>query len=404
VLQRIIAVAHRICNALLIARLPRQRIFRLQIMTTSSPPTSPAPKQTPLFDQHVALDARMVDFGGWHLPVNYGSQIEEHLAVRKSAGIFDVSHMTVWDIEGDETIPYLRKILANDIDRVSNTPGKAIYSCLLNETGGVIDDLIAYYLSSNHCRVVTNAGPRNKVKKWLLEQAKNFTVNVVEQPELALIAVQGPDALKKFHQAVGPLVREPVADLKKFCSIQISEWFIGRTGYTGENGIEVILPNRDAAGLWDSLINVGLQPCGLGARDTLRLEAGLSLYGNDLDEQHSPLESGLLWTVSLQDHARKFIGRRALEDQMQSSHKQLVGLVLEDRGVLRGHQKVLINGRECGEITSGTWSPSLEKSIALARISGDAGNKCSVEIRKKPVAARIVPVPFIKNGVSQVGK
>jgi aminomethyltransferase len=376
-------------------------------MTSSSSTNSkPAtiPKQTPLFDQHVSLGARMVNFGGWQLPVNYGSQIEEHLAVRKSAGIFDVSHMTVWDVEGDDTIPYLSKILANDIERVSNTPGKAIYSCLLNKNGGVVDDLITYYLSDTHCRVVTNAGPREKVKKWLREQASDFTVNLIEQPELALIAIQGPDALQKFYQAVGPIVGGPVDELKKFFSIQISDWFIGRTGYTGENGIEVILPNRDAVGLWESLINIGLQPCGLGARDTLRLEAGLSLYGNDLDEQHTPLESGLLWTVSLQDPNRNFIGRRALEGQMQSSHKQLVGLVLEDRGILRSHQKVLINGQERGEITSGTWSPSLEKSIALARITGDAGNNCSVEIRNKLVAARIVPVPFIKNGVSQVGK
>ena len=377
-------------------------------MTSNSSSTL---QQTPLFEQHVALGARMVDFGGWHLPVNYGSQIEEHLAVRKHAGVFDASHMTVWDIEGKDTVPYLRKILANDIERVSAIKGKAVYSCLLNQGGKVIDDLIAYYLTDTHCRVVTNAGTRQKVKKWLLEQAENMSLTVTEHPDLALIAIQGPEAVEQFQRAVEPALEESVNELKKFCSTQLStqlspqprEWFIGRTGYTGEDGLEVILPNAEAAGLWQSLIDIGLQPCGLGARDTLRLEAGLCLYGNDLDEQHTPLESGLLWTVSLHDPKRDFIGRRALEDQMQSSHEHLIGLVLEDKGVLRSHQPVLFDGQVRGEITSGTWSPSLDRSIAMARVKGDAGKNCTVEIRNKPVTARVVPVPFIKNGKSQLG-
>ena len=376
-------------------------------MTSSGSPSPPTLLQTPLFEQHVTLGARMVDFGGWHLPVNYGSQIEEHLAVRKHAGVFDASHMTVWDIEGKDTVPYLRKILANDIERVSAIKGKAVYSCLLNQNGKVIDDLIAYYLADTHCRVVTNAGTRQKVKKWLLEQAENMSLTVTERADLALIAIQGPQAVEQFQHAVGPALGESVNELKKFCSTQLStqlgEWFIGRTGYTGEDGLEVILPNAEASGLWQSLIDNGLQPCGLGARDTLRLEAGLCLYGNDLDEQHTPLESGLLWTVSLHDPKRGFIGRRALENQMQSSHEHLIGLVLEDKGVLRSQQAVLFDGQVRGEITSGTWSPSLDRSIAMARVIGDAGKNCMIEIRNKPVAARVVPVPFIKNGKSQLG-
>ena len=359
--------------------------------------------QTPLHEHHLALQARMVDFGGWHMPVNFGSQIEEHLAVRQSAGIFDVSHMTVWEITGQDTIHFLRKLLANDIASVSDSPGKALYSCMLNPQGGVIDDLIVYYVSDTRCRMVTNAGTREKVAAWLAEQSTDFDVTVDERPDLALIAIQGPEAINRFSGIIDDDFAKALAQVKKFGSIEYGNWFTGRTGYTGEDGVEVILPDIEAPSLWQRLLDSGLQACGLGARDTLRLEAGLCLYGNDLDEDHTPLESGLLWTVSLKDPERDFIGRAALETQAQASTPRLIGLALENKGVLRSQQKVFNNEQEAGEITSGTWSPSLERSIAMARVQGNVGQTCSVEIRGKQVPATVVPVPFIKNGVSQLG-
>jgi len=353
---------------------------------------------TPLYPQHTKLDAKIVDFGGWALPVNYGSQIEEHKAVRNDVGMFDVSHMTVSDVTGADTLAFLSKLLANDIKKATSSNGKALYSCMLNEQGGVIDDLIVYYITPTHCRLVTNASTNEKDMAWLQQQATAFDVSVTERPELALLAVQGPNAIKACQQVLPLEFAQLVDSLARFQGGFHNDEFAGRTGYTGEDGIEFIVSAELANELWEQLIELGVQPCGLGARDTLRLESGMSLYGNDLDEQHSPLESGLKWTVSL-NVDRDFIGKKALIETAPST--QMIGLILLDKGVLRGHQKVLIDGEEVGEITSGTFSPSLEQSIALARINADItlniGEQVQIAIRKRQLNAVVAHYPFIKN-------
>lgn len=387
--------------------------------------------QTPLLSEHLNLGARVVDFGGWALPVNYGSQVDEHHAIRKDVGMFDVSHMTVSDITGPDTIKFLSHLLANDIGKAvyakpkidsaidsavktttdeSINTGRALYSCMLNEQGGVIDDLIAYRLSDEHCRLVTNAATNVKDMAWIKKQAEGYSIEFTEQPELALIAVQGPNAIKKVID-IFPSYAQLVKNLKRFQggfadranhidntnneNSHSSDTFIGRTGYTGEDGVEIILPAAQAGTTWQALINAGVQPCGLGARDTLRLEAGMALYGNDLDEKHNPIESGLKWTVSL-DEQRDFIGKAAL---LKKPAYKTIGLILEDRGVLRGHQNVIIDDQIVGEITSGTFSPTLEKSIAIARISVNANAKLGdfvhVEVRNKHLKCQVVKYPFI---------
>ncbi|MGH1426978.1 MAG: glycine cleavage system aminomethyltransferase GcvT [Arenicella sp.] len=356
-------------------------------------------QQTPLLSEHLHLGARVVDFGGWALPVNYGSQVDEHHAVRNDAGMFDVSHMTVSDVTGTDTIPFLQYLLANDINKANSNDGKALYSCMLNEQGGVIDDLIVYRLNDQHCRLVTNAATNEKDMAWITQQATDFSVTFKEQPSLALIAVQGPNAITKVAQTF-PNYAELTLSLKRFQGSFVSNEhdehtpFIGRTGYTGEDGVEIILPAADAAQQWQALINAGIQPCGLGARDTLRLEAGMALYGNDLDENHTPIESGLKWTVSLNE--RDFIGKTSL---LQEPKFKMIGLILEDRGVLRGHQPVIFNEVSVGEITSGTFSPTLEKSIAIARINADTaaetGDVIHVEVRNKRLQCRVSKYPFI---------
>lgn len=356
---------------------------------------------TPLLPKHEELNAKIVDFGGWALPVNYGSQIEEHNSVRQDAGMFDVSHMTVSDVKGTETIAFLSYILANDINKVTQTPGKALYSCMLNQQAGVIDDLIVYYINEQHCRLVTNAGTNKKDMDWLNTQASAFDVSFAERPDLALLAVQGPNALQKCIDVLEPEFAKTVGSLNRFQGAFYNDEFAGRTGYTGEDGIEFIVTPELASSLWDKLLNAGVQPCGLGARDTLRLESGMSLYGNDLDEQHSPLESGLKWTVSLNDE-RDFIGKTAL--QTNSAQTKMIGLILDDRGVLRGHQRVVHDGVDIGEITSGTFSPSLEQSIAIARVNHSAelkvGDKVQIAVRKKLLSAIVAHYPFVKNGVA----
>jgi aminomethyltransferase len=355
------------------------------------------PRKTALYTQHQALNAKIVDFGGWALPVNYGSQIDEHRAVRSACGMFDVSHMTVSDVTGSETLAFLRKVLSNDIDKISDQPGKALYSCMLNEKGGVIDDLIVYFISSAHCRLVTNAGTNEKVMAWLKKHALDFDIRFEERPELALIAVQGPNALDVCAQVLPNDLAEATRSLERFQGAFVGSDFVGRTGYTGEDGVELIINSELANSLWSSLIDAGVQACGLGARDTLRLEAGMSLYGNDLDEEHTPLESGLKWALAMKND-REFIGRHALENS--NSPKNLVGLILQGRGVLRGHQEIFIGDQAIGEITSGTFSPSLEQSIGLARVNCKLkiGDQVEIAVRNKRLEAVVAKYPFIKNG------
>jgi aminomethyltransferase len=358
--------------------------------------------RTPLYDTHVAAGARIVDFGGWDMPVNYGSQIEEHHAVRRDAGMFDVSHMCVVDLRGERVRAYLRRLLANDVARLKQS-GKALYSCMLREHGGVIDDLIVYFMDDQWFRMVVNAGTREKDLGWLREQAAVDGVAVEPRTDLAMIAVQGPNARQKAASVTGPDVAARALQVGPFFGLDAGELFIARTGYTGEDGWEITLPAERAAEFWARLRDAGVAPCGLGARDTLRLEAGMNLYGNDMDETTSPLESGLGWTVAWDPQDRNFIGRAALVAQKADARtRKLVGLLVEERTVLRSHQKVLVPGVGEGEVTSGTFSPTLQRSIGFARVPAQTADRCEVEIRGKLVPARIVRPPFVRNGKAAI--
>jgi len=353
--------------------------------------------RTPLYDTHVAAGARMVDFGGWDMPVNYGSQIDEHHAVRRDAGMFDVSHMCVLDLTGPRIREFLQYLLANDVAKLKTT-GKALYSCMLNERGGVIDDPIVYFMTESWFRMVVNAGTRDKDIAWIKQQAVAFNVDVKVRDELAMIAVQGPNARTKAVSVLGAEAQSAL-ELKVFSGGEFGRYFIARTGYTGEDGFEVVMPKAEAGELWLKFKAAGIAECGLGARDTLRLEAGMNLYGNDMDENQSPLESGLTWTIAFEPKDRNFIGRAALDAQQAAGvPRKMVGLLLEERGVLRSHQAVIVDGQPNGEISSGTFSPTLERSIALARVPVAAQGTVKVDIRGKQLAARIVPYPFARQG------
>jgi aminomethyltransferase len=357
-------------------------------------------RRTPLFHLHQQLGARIVDFGGWDMPVQYGSQIGEHHAVRRDAGVFDVSHMCVVEIRGARARAFLGHLLANDVGRL-RLPGEALYSCMLNEAGGVLDDLIAYYLSDTWFRLVVNAGTRDSDLAWIRRQAEPFAITVEERVDVAMLAVQGPEARAKLAQLL-PSAQAPAAlGLDSFTGAVLGGWFVSRTGYTGEDGFEVMMPAADAVPAWRSLNSLGVASCGLGARDTLRLEAGMNLYGLDMDQSTHPFDSALGWTVALQPEAREFIGRHALEAiRAAGVHRRLVGLVLEDRGVLRSHQKVLVAGEPAGEITSGSFSPTLERSIALARLPAGSVSAVQVQVRDKLLGARVVKPPFVRYGRS----
>jgi aminomethyltransferase len=351
--------------------------------------------RTPLYSAHLEAGARLVDFAGWEMPLHYGSQLEEHHAVRRDAGMFDTSHMRAIDVEGSGARAFLRYALANDVARLRQ-PGKALYSCLLNDAGGVLDDLIVYYLRDDLFRAIVNAGTAGKDLRWL-EGLRSSGVTLRPRRDLAMIAVQGPQAREKTFQAL-PGLRAAAEPLGAFFGAQAGDAFVARTGYTGEDGFELLVPADHALETWRRLADAGVQPCGLGARDTLRLEAGMNLYGHDMDESVTPLESGLAWTVS-SDDTREFVGKAALA---RKPARELTGLVLRGRGgVLRAHQKVqAANGG--GEVTSGGFSPTLERSIALARLpAGTApGATVQVEVRDKKLDALVVKPPFVRRGKS----
>jgi aminomethyltransferase len=353
-------------------------------------------QQTPLYQAHIDAGGKMVDFGGWEMPLNYGSQIEEHHQVRKNVGMFDVSHMTTVDFKGAEAKLFLQTLIANDVDKLK-TPGKALYSCMLNDNGGVIDDLIVYYLNDEYYRMVINAGTTKKDIAWINTQVDGFDVSVEPQLNLAMIAIQGPNARAKLFEAM-PGIEEIASELKPFNAVSLGGLFIARTGYTGEDGFEIMLPEKSAEFTWKMLLEVGVKPCGLGARDTLRLEAGMSLYGVEMNDEISPLESALTWTVDLNNKNRQFIGRKALEKlKDEGVKKTIVGLVLEGKGVIRNHQKV-ITSLGNGEVTSGSFSPTMGKAIALASVPIGVTGFCEIEIRKNKVSAKIIKPPFVRNG------
>ena len=369
----------------------------------------PAPamtQKTILNDAHRALGAKMVDFGGWDMPLSYGSQLDEHHQVRRDAGMFDVSHMTVVDLRGARVREFLRRLVANSVDKLQK-PGKALYTCMLNDRGGVIDDLIVYFLAEDFFRLVVNAATRDKDLAWITTQAAPFGVEVSERPELAMIAVQGPNARAKVLDLLSADTAPAASKITRFAATEAVTrdgipLFLARTGYTGEDGFEIVVPQERAVALWDALLAAGVKPAGLGARDTLRLEAGMNLYGQDMDEDVTPYEAALAWTVAL-DEGRDFTGRAALEAQQAAgAPRRMVGLVMDEKGVLRHGQAVRTAAGD-GEILSGTFSPTLGKAIAFARVPAGELGEVRVDIRGRDVPVRIVKFPFVRDGKAQEG-
>ncbi|MGO1624730.1 MAG: glycine cleavage system aminomethyltransferase GcvT [Psychrobacter sp.] len=387
-------------------------------MTDTQNTNTSAPQRTPLYQSHVDSNGKLVNFSGWELPINYGSQIEEHEAVRTDAGMFDVSHMVVADIVGADTKAWLQKLLANDVNKLKTT-GKALYSGMLNEQGGVIDDLIVYLMNAEETqyRIVSNAATRDKDLAQFHKVADSFDISITERPELAMLAVQGPNAVEKLAQTK-PSWADTLAALKPFVGadltdIEGTDWFVARTGYTGEDGVEVIMHGDDAPAFFEQLKANGVQPAGLGARDTLRMEAGMNLYGHDMDETISPYECNMGWTLALKDE-RDFVGREALVSKRKQSKEdntamKQVGLLLTSRGVLREGMTVTINqgsdNEKIGIITSGTFSPSLKNSIAIARVPASLSEEDSVQVdlrgKGKFVDVRVLKLPFVRNGKKQ---
>ncbi len=359
-------------------------------------------RATPLLELHRSLRACVVEFGGWTLPLHFGSQIAEHHAVRRSAGVFDVSHMGIFDVRGAGARGLLERLLANDVGKLAD-PGRALYTCMLEQSGGIVDDLIVYFLGrQDGFRLVVNAATRDGDLEWIRGQAADAEVDIAERTDLALLAIQGPRARERVAELLPASDARLVLGLAPFAGCPIGGWFVARTGYTGEDGFEVMLPGGEAEALWRRLNAIGVASCGLGARDTLRLEAGLNLYGEDMDRTTHPYESGLGWTVALEPRSRGFIGRAALEAVRGRSPRKLVGLMLEGRGVLRARQRVSIPEGGEGHVTSGTYSPTLERSIALARVPAGAGARLEVDIRGRRAEARVVRPPFVRRGRSLV--
>ncbi|MBL4909466.1 MAG: glycine cleavage system aminomethyltransferase GcvT [Alteromonadaceae bacterium] len=355
--------------------------------------------KTVLHAKHIEAGAKMVDFHGWEMPINYGSQIEEHHAVRTDAGMFDVSHMTIVDIQGSDAKAYLRRLVINDVAKLT-IAGKALYTGMLNTAGGVIDDLIIYFFTETNYRLVVNSATRKKDLAWMNKQAQGFDITITERPEFGMIAVQGPNAKAKVATLLTAEQQAAVEGMKPFFGVQVGDLFIATTGYTGEDGYEIIVPETVTTDFWQKLLDAGVAPAGLGARDTLRLEAGMNLYGLDMDETISPIAANMAWTIAWEPEDRNFIGREVLAAQKAAGDQpKLVGLVLEAKGVLRSHQKVVTEFGE-GEITSGSFSPTLGYSVALARVprSVKVGDIVEVEMRKKRVKVIVTKPSFVRNG------
>ena len=358
--------------------------------------------RTALYDQHLAAGARIVDFGGWDMPLHYGSQKEEHHAVRRRAGVFDVSHMTVVDLVGADAQRFLGYLLANDVAKLSE-PGKALYSCMLNFDGGVVDDLIVYFFTPTSYRLIVNAATRSKDLDWIAARSDGFDVEIAERADLAMLAAQGPDARELAAGILPEASRETALGLAPFFGVDAGDWFVARTGYTGEDGFEILLPAEAAGDAWQALLDRDVAPCGLAARDTLRLEAAMNLYGNDMDDATSPLEAGLGWTVALRPEERDFVGRDALEAvRANPDRRRFVGLLLEDKGVLRAHQRVVVDDVGEGETTSGGFAPTIGRSIALARVPAGDYDRVRVDIRGRLLNARVVPTPFVRHGTVRI--
>lgn len=353
---------------------------------------------TPFYSNHLESNGKIVDFGGWALPVNYGSQIKEHEAVRNNAGMFDVSHMVITDVHGVDAKDFLRYLISNDVQKLEKHGiGKALYAALLNQEAGVIDDLIVYLMPFGY-RIVSNAATESKDLSWIKQVATGFKVELFPRRELAMLAVQGPDAIKKVSEA-HPAVAEKLAKLKPFMGFEHDGLFYARTGYTGEDGLEIMFPKENSSTLWLTLLDHGVIPCGLGARDTLRLEAGMNLYGHEMDESVTPISCAMDWVVDLSDENRDFIGKKAYQlIKMSPDNTVQVGLVMLGKGILRDGQILQKDGHDVGIITSGTFSPSLKVSIAIAHIKPNLAGELHVIIREKSEPVKIVKLPFVRNG------
>lgn len=356
-------------------------------------------KRTPLYDQHIACGAHTVDFHGWTMPLHYGSQLNEHHAVRKNVGLFDISHMGIIDIQGCDAREFLRHVLANDIARMAQ-PGSAQYSLLLQPDGGIVDDLIVYFLAENHYRLIINAGNRDSDPDWLSQHQNDFDIHLRLRTDLALLSLQGPMAADSLSLILAPPQRLDAMALKPFQCRQMNDWFIASTGYTGESGFEIVLPASQVIDVWQTLIDEDIQPVGLGARDTLRLEAGMNLYGQEMDHTTSPYDANLGWTIAWQPADRDFIGREALLQQKRQHSRQLVGLVLKQRGVMRKGMPVSFKTDNDGLITSGAFSPTLGCSIALARAPLEIGSQASVKIRGQEMPVEVTRPAFVRHGKS----
>ena len=346
-------------------------------------------KKTFLYQNHLENDAKIVNFSGWEMPLNYGSQIEEHKAVRNKVGMFDVSHMTVFQFEGKDKIEFLKKLLANDIGKI-NGKNKGLYSLILNHKAGIIDDVIAYHVE-NEFFLVSNCATYDNDKKWLESNAKSYEVNVKHRDDLGILAIQGPLSDK----IVSKILDFNCKEMSTFDVQVINEVIVAKTGYTGELGFELIAPGDILIKFWKNMLKLNVTPIGLGARDTLRIEAGYCLYGTDMDESINPYECGLGWTVDMDDAQRSFIGKDSLQNIDIKKSRKLVGVILNQKGVLRTGYK-LTDGDAKGEILSGSFSPILKKSIGFARTDPEFGLKGKVLIRNNALNVEIVSPRFIK--------
>ena len=349
--------------------------------------------KTALNNAHIELGAKMVNFSHWEMPISYTSLIEEHHAVRNTAGIFDVSHMSVFDFKGGDQVAFFEKIFANDIKKICNDD-KAIYGALLNEEGGILDDLIIYHANEKF-RLVSNCSTREQNRQWYEKHAVEFGVEVVERSDMGILAIQGPDALSKILSIDG--INPQVNNLQSFGCMFDGDKLYARTGYTGEDGLEIIVPSEDINQFWDQALKLGCTPIGLGARDTLRLEAGLNLYGNDMTIENHPYESNLGWTIDMTDENRQFIGKQALLSIDQSKSQKIVGIILRDKGVLRSGYEVIHNEGK-GVVLSGSYSPTLQSSIGLARVDQGYKKDGKVMIRNKMLNIDFVSPRFIERG------
>lgn len=357
-------------------------------------------QKTPLYQKHVDAGGKIVDFAGWQMPINYSSQLKEHNQVRQDSGMFDVSHMVIVDASGADTKAWLQKLLVNDVAKIPQH-GKALYSCMCDLNGGIIDDLIVYHFDAQNFRIVVNAATREKDLAWMEQQKQGFDVELKIRDDLAMIAIQGPKVIEKSKSVFNDSQLQQIEGLERFFGKKMeNEWMVARTGYTGEDGYEVMMPLAAAESFWDNCVNAGILPVGLGARDTLRLEAGMNLYGTDMDENYTPMDSGLSWTVSLDDESRNFNGRQKIAQQKQSGeHHRFIGLILEGKGILRNHLPLFEAGTDnaIGETTSGTFAPTVQQSIAFARVDSIC-EQIEVEIRGKRLKVKRVKLPFVKNG------